>query len=287
MKAKLKMTKEQVMEKATSMVSYARSLGCPDVEFSPEDAGRSDREFLYQILGEVIRAGATTLNIPDTVGYTIPSEFGQLIADIKANTPGIENVIISTHCHNDLGLATTNTLAGACAGARQLEVTINGVGERAGNALLEEMEFGLVSEDGVVLGTRVRGVSPDDTILDLKARIFEMNEGDAMVSRQTLYFGGEELEVDRKISDYPNLLKEQITAFAFGDLAQKDILTFSTRINPQPLCGWRPGENIQRCYPGTVANTAQSVTRKRTREEEQAEEAAAAGAWAVVPEPAD
>ncbi|GKA05792.1 2-isopropylmalate synthase B, partial [Tanacetum coccineum] len=106
----LKMTKEQVVDKARSMVAYARSLGCNDVEFSPEDAGRSEREFLYEILGEVIKAGATTVNIPDTVGYNWPHEFGQLIADIKANTPGIENVIISTHCQKDLGLSTANTL---------------------------------------------------------------------------------------------------------------------------------------------------------------------------------
>lgn len=139
MKHKLNKTKEEVIEIARSMVSYARSLGCEDVEFSPEDAGRSDREFLYQILGEVIKAGATTLNIPDTVGYTVPEEFGRLIADIKANTPGVENVVISTHCQNDLGLSSANTVAGACAGARQLEVTINGIGERAGNASLEEV----------------------------------------------------------------------------------------------------------------------------------------------------
>ncbi|VFQ67032.1 unnamed protein product [Cuscuta campestris] len=168
MKAKLKMTKEQVMEKATSMVSYARSLGCPDVEFSPEDAGRSDREFLYQILGEVIRAGATTLNIPDTVGYTIPSEFGQLIADIKANTPGIENVIISTHCHNDLGLATANTLAGACAGARQLEVTINGIGERAGNASLEEVVMALKCRGEHVLGGLYTGTNTQNIMMTSK-----------------------------------------------------------------------------------------------------------------------
>ncbi|RVW59943.1 2-isopropylmalate synthase A [Vitis vinifera] len=92
---------------------------------------------------EVIKAGATTLNIPDTVGYTVPNEFGQLIADIKSNTPGIENVIISTHCQNDLGLSTANTIAGACAGARQVEVTINGIGERAGNASLERCVFNL------------------------------------------------------------------------------------------------------------------------------------------------
>ncbi|KAJ6929432.1 2-isopropylmalate synthase 2 [Populus alba x Populus x berolinensis] len=140
MEYKLRKSKEEVVEIASSMVRFARSLGCDDVEFSPEDAGRSEREFLYHILGEVIKAGATTLNIPDTVGITTPSEFGQLIADIKANTPGIENVIISTHCQNDLGLSTANTLSGACAGARQVEVTINGIGERAGNASLEEVE---------------------------------------------------------------------------------------------------------------------------------------------------
>ncbi|GJN07038.1 hypothetical protein PR202_ga24827 [Eleusine coracana subsp. coracana] len=122
MQHKLRKTPEQVVAIAREMVAYARSLGCPDVEFSPEDAGRSNREFLYHILGEVIKAGATTLNIPDTVGYTLPYEFGGLIADIKANTPGIENAIISTHCQNDLGLSTANTLAGARAGARQLEV---------------------------------------------------------------------------------------------------------------------------------------------------------------------
>ncbi|KAL5140410.1 2-isopropylmalate synthase 2, chloroplastic [Glycine soja] len=140
MEYKLRMSKDKVVDIARNMVKFARSLGCDDVEFSPEDAGRSDREFLYEILGEVIKAGATTLNIPDTVGITMPSEFGKLIADIKANTPGIENVIISTHCQNDLGLSTANTIEGARAGARQLEVTINGIGERAGNASLEEVE---------------------------------------------------------------------------------------------------------------------------------------------------
>ncbi|KAJ6806364.1 putative 2-isopropylmalate synthase A [Iris pallida] len=136
---KLKMSRDEVARIAREMVAYLRNLGCQDIEFSPEDAGRSDRRFLYPLLEEVILAGATTLNIPDTVGYTLPSEFGQLIADIKANTRGIENAIISTHCQNDLGLATANTLAGAYAGARQLEVTVNGIGERAGNASLEEV----------------------------------------------------------------------------------------------------------------------------------------------------
>ncbi|PIN25495.1 Alpha-isopropylmalate synthase/homocitrate synthase [Handroanthus impetiginosus] len=168
MKFKLKMTPEQVIEKARSMVAYARSLGCNDVEFSPEDAGRSDREFLYQILGEVIKAGATTLNIPDTVGYTLPAEFGQLIADIKANTPGIENVIISTHCQNDLGLSTANTLAGAHAGARQLEVTINGIGERAGNASLEEVVMALKCRGEQVLGGLYTGINTQHIIMASK-----------------------------------------------------------------------------------------------------------------------
>src|SRR5690606_37341724 len=113
----------------SEMVYYARSL-CEDVEFSPEDAGRSDPEFLYVVLEEAIKAGATTLNIPDTVGYTMPDEFGALIAGIMANVPGIENVTVSVHCHNDLGLATANAMAGIKAGARQAEVTINGIGER-------------------------------------------------------------------------------------------------------------------------------------------------------------
>ncbi|GLT34825.1 hypothetical protein SLA2020_093180 [Shorea laevis] len=158
MEYKLKKTKEEVLEIARSMVQFARSLGCDDVEFSPEDAGRSDKEFLYEILGEVIKAGATTLNIPDTVGITLPNEFGQLIADIKANTPGIEDVIISTHCQNDLGLATANSLAGAAAGARQLEVTINGIGERAGNASLEEVVMAFKCKGKDILGGLYTGI---------------------------------------------------------------------------------------------------------------------------------
>jgi 2-isopropylmalate synthase len=142
MQYKLKMDPEEVVERVVSMVSYARSL-CADVEFSPEDAGRSQPEFLYVVLEQAIRAGATTLNIPDTVGYTTPAEFGALIAGIMQNVPGIENVIVSTHCHDDLGLATANTLAGVLNGARQVEVTINGIGERAGNTSLEEVVMAL------------------------------------------------------------------------------------------------------------------------------------------------
>lgn len=142
MKYKLRMDPEDVVERVVEMVGYASSL-CADVEFSPEDAGRSEPEFLYVVLGEAIKAGATTLNIPDTVGYTTPEEFGGLIKGIMENTPGIENAIVSVHCHNDLGLATANTLAGIANGARQAEVTINGIGERAGNTSLEEVVMAL------------------------------------------------------------------------------------------------------------------------------------------------
>ena len=141
---KLRMEPEDVVERAREMVSYAKSL-CEDVEFSPEDAGRSDPEFLYLVLGEVIKAGATTLNIPDTVGYTTPEEFRALISGIMKYTPGIENVTVSVHCHDDLGLATANSLAGIQAGARQVEVTCNGIGERAGNTSLEEVVMTLLT----------------------------------------------------------------------------------------------------------------------------------------------
>ncbi len=143
MQHKLKMTREEVVQRVREMVAYARSL-CADVEFSPEDAGRSDPHFLYQVLGEAIKAGATTLNIPDTVGYTMPDEFGALIAGIIANTPGMhDGITISVHTHDDLGLATANALAGIRAGARQAEVTVNGIGERAGNCSLEEVVMAL------------------------------------------------------------------------------------------------------------------------------------------------
>ena len=142
MRYKLRLEPAEVVNRVREMVAYARSL-CPDVEFSPEDAGRSEPEFLYSVLGEAIQSGATTLNIPDTVGYTTPEEFGGLIAGIMAHTPGIEKAIVSVHCHDDLGLATANTLAGIRAGARQAEVTVNGIGERAGNTSLEEVVMAL------------------------------------------------------------------------------------------------------------------------------------------------
>lgn len=139
---KLKKTPEQVLEAATEMVRYAKKY-CEDVEFSAEDASRSNPAFLYQIFEAVIRAGATTINIPDTVGYASPEEMTKLILGIRENVPSIDKAIISVHCHNDLGLAVANSLAAAKAGAGQLECTINGIGERAGNAALEELVMNL------------------------------------------------------------------------------------------------------------------------------------------------
>ena len=143
MESKLNKTPDEVVEIAVNAVKFAKSLGCNDIEFSPEDAGRSDPEFLYRILSEVIEAGATTLNIPDTTGWNMPWEFGDLIKQLRANVKGADQVIFSTHCQNDLGLATANSLSGAKNGARQLECTINGIGERAG--YVDISEYGMES----------------------------------------------------------------------------------------------------------------------------------------------
>ncbi|KAK6781840.1 hypothetical protein RDI58_019636 [Solanum bulbocastanum] len=159
MKYKLNMSREQVVEKATSMVAYARSLGCEHVRFAIEDATRSDKKFLCDIMGEIIKAGATCICIADTVGCNLPNEFGQLVAHVKANTLGIQNVILAVHCHNDLGLATANTLAGICAGVRQVDVTINGIGERAGNASLEEIVMAIKCRGKEVLGGVYTGIN--------------------------------------------------------------------------------------------------------------------------------
>ena len=143
MKHKLKMDPEEVVQRVSEMVAYAKTF-CEDVEFSPEDAARSDPEFLYVVLSEAIKSGATTLNIPDTVGYTTPDEYFALIDGIIKNTPGMhDGITISVHCHDDLGMATANTLAGIRAGARQAEVTMNGIGERAGNTSMEEVVMAL------------------------------------------------------------------------------------------------------------------------------------------------
>lgn len=138
MQYKLKKNPEEVIEMAVRAVSYAKNKA-DEIEFSPEDATRSDTDFLCRIVEKVIDAGATIINIPDTVGYSIPQEMGYVIAKIRNNVPNIDKAVISVHCHNDLGLAVANTLAAIENGARQAEVTINGIGERAGNASLEEL----------------------------------------------------------------------------------------------------------------------------------------------------
>jgi len=142
MEYKLRMSPDQVLERAVEMVKYAKKY-CSDIEFSAEDATRSDPEFLYRVFEAVINAGATVINVPDTVGYTTPDEFYRLISNIKSNVSNIDKAIISVHCHNDLGMAVANTLAAARAGATQLECTINGIGERAGNAAMEEIVMAL------------------------------------------------------------------------------------------------------------------------------------------------
>ncbi len=138
LKHKLKMTREQVIETAVGAVKHAKKY-TDDVEFSAEDASRSDPEFLYKIFKAVIEAGAKIINVPDTVGYAVPWEFGKLIYGIRKNVPNIHKAIISVHCHDDLGLAVANSLAAVENGAQQIEVAINGLGERAGNASLEEV----------------------------------------------------------------------------------------------------------------------------------------------------
>ncbi len=135
---KFKATREEIIERAVKAVSYAKTF-VEDVEFYAEDAGRTDNEFLARVCEAVVAAGATVLNIPDTTGYCLPEEYGAKMAYLKANVKGIHKATLSCHCHNDLGLATANAIAGAAHGARQIECTINGIGERAGNTALEEV----------------------------------------------------------------------------------------------------------------------------------------------------
>ena len=156
LKHKLKMTREQVIEAAVDAVRYAKSF-INNVEFSAEDASRSDRDFLCRIFEAVIEAGANTVNLPDTVGYAMPDEFAQLVSYVRQHTPNIDRAVLSIHCHNDLGMATANTLAGLRSGARQAEVTINGIGERAGNTSLEELVMGLFTrKDHLGLKTDIK-----------------------------------------------------------------------------------------------------------------------------------
>src|SRR6266850_7801316 len=143
---KLNMAKEQILKAAVEAVRLARTFA-DDVEFSPEDASRTELEFLREVVAAVVEAGATTVNIPDTVGYTVPQEFAELFRDLRSTVPGIDRITLSVHCHDDLGMAVANSLSAVQAGARQIECTINGIGERAGNCSLEE----------VVMALKVRG----------------------------------------------------------------------------------------------------------------------------------
>ncbi len=138
MAAKLKITREQAIDQIAEMVALARSY-VEDVEFSPEDATRTDPEFLLKVCEVAIQAGATTLNLPDTVGYCIPEDYAAMFRMVRERVPGIENITLSAHCHDDLGLAVANSIAAVQAGARQVECAVNGIGERAGNAALEEI----------------------------------------------------------------------------------------------------------------------------------------------------
>ncbi|MCL2765426.1 MAG: 2-isopropylmalate synthase [Treponema sp.] len=155
MEHKLKMTQAQVLEQAVFCVKYAKKF-CNDVEFSAEDAFRSDPDFVCKVFGAVINAGALTVNFPDTVGYAMPDEFGRRIRYVKENTPGMERARLSVHCHNDLGLAVANSIAAIANGADQIECTVNGIGERAGNASLEEIVMALkVRRDYFNADTRI------------------------------------------------------------------------------------------------------------------------------------
>lgn len=179
---KLKKTREQVLQITTDMVTYARSL-CEDVEFSAEDAIRSDPDFLCEVFSRAIEAGATTINVPDTVGYTTPSEFGSLIRYVRANVRGADNVTISVHGHDDLGMAVANFLSAVENGARQMECTINGIGERAGNASLEEVVMALHVRRRFYNARLGRDVASDTPLTNISHK--EIYHSSRMVSNLT------------------------------------------------------------------------------------------------------
>jgi len=166
---KLKRSREQVIRTAVDAVRYAKRL-TDNVEFSAEDGSRSDRDFLSRIFEATIAAGATTVNLPDTVGYAMPDEFAELVSYVRDHTPNIHRAVLSVHCHNDLGLATANTLAGLRAGARQAEVTINGIGERAGNTSLEEVVMSLYTHRGhlgLTTGVKTGEIHPTSRLVSM------------------------------------------------------------------------------------------------------------------------
>ena len=161
-KFKFNSTREEIIERAVAAVSYAKTF-VEDVEFYAEDAGRTDNEFLARVCEAVVKAGATVLNIPDTTGYCLPEEYGAKIKYLKENVTGIDNATLSCHCHNDLGLATANSIAGIVNGARQIECTINGIGERAGNTSLEEVVMIMRQHPTLNLDTQVNSKLLYDT----------------------------------------------------------------------------------------------------------------------------
>jgi 2-isopropylmalate synthase len=166
---KLKMSRDEVVSAAVGSVKYSKSL-TDNIEFSAEDGSRSDRDFLCKVFEAVIEAGATTVNLPDTVGYAIPEEFSDLVSYVKTHTPNIGKAVLSVHCHNDLGLATANTLAAINAGARQAEVTINGIGERAGNTSLEEVVMALVTRKnslGLTTSINTKYIHPTSRLVSM------------------------------------------------------------------------------------------------------------------------
>ena len=154
-KYKFNSTQDKIIERAVAAVKLAKSF-VEDVEFYAEDAGRTDNEYLAKVCSAVVKAGATVLNIPDTTGYCLPEEYGAKIRFLKEHVVGIEKAVLSTHCHNDLGLATANSIAGIQNGARQIECTINGVGERAGNTSLEEVAMIIYQKKQLNFSTRIQ-----------------------------------------------------------------------------------------------------------------------------------
>lgn len=169
-KFKFNSTQEKVIERAKAAVSYAKSF-VEDVEFYAEDAGRTENAFLAKVCEEAIKSGATVLNIPDTTGYCLPDEYGAKIKYLKENVKGVDNVIISAHCHNDLGLATANSISGAMNGVRQIECTINGIGERAGNTALEEVVMILKQHPYLNLNTNINTELLYDTSMMVREKM--------------------------------------------------------------------------------------------------------------------
>ena len=245
---KLRMSHAKVIQTAHDAIRLARTF-TDDVEFSCEDAGRTDWDYMVEVLTAAIEGGATTLNIPDTVGYTVPEQFGDCIRYIREKTPGIENCIVSVHCHNDLGFAVANSLAGVHNGARQVECTINGIGERAGNASLEEIVMMLhVRRDyfGVETGiktkeiyrasrmlSRITGVrvQPNKAIVGANAFAHEAGiHQDGMIKDRQTYeimtpetvgWTGESMVMGKHSGR--NALKQRLAALGFTDLTPEDL----------------------------------------------------------------